>query len=113
MAARRDGDGDEMREARAALLNLRRTPVRAVVCGASGARASALGQGEGRARREGLPQAPLRVQQACPLQGRRVCASAGMPRLADPARRLVMYASDRAHREAGDGAVPLSRESPL
>ena len=37
------------------LMNLRRTPVRAVVCGASGARASALGQGEGRARREGLP----------------------------------------------------------
>ena len=37
------------------LLNLRRTPVRAVVCGAPGARASALGQGEGRARREGLP----------------------------------------------------------
>ena len=26
---------------------------------------------------------------------------------------FLMYVSDRGHREAGDGAVPLSRESPL
>ena len=91
------------------LLNLRRTPVRAVVCGASGARASALGQGEGRARREGLPnlfsesnKRVLYKDVESALQ--RACQ--GLPIQPDD---CFMCASDRAHREAGDGAVLLSR----